>query len=188
MKTFIELGACDFENLIPLLMAGWRGYFIEPIPRYMISLKNEIQNQNLEENAIFDQCAISNIDGEIEMIVVSNPSEQWQRGISHVKANGNKDFSSDLISLNDFDSESIIVRSMTLNQFLIKHDIKEIDVCKIDVEGHELVILENYDWCIKPKYLKIEHKFVNDLKLVNLLNEKGYFVWQEHDDLYAILK
>lgn len=188
MKTFIELGACDFETLTPLLMAGWRGYFIEPVPRYMNSLRADIQQQRLNDNAIFEQSAITSYNGEIEIVTVIDPDEQWKHGISHVKANGKKNYSSDLINFNNFEKDVLTVNAMTLNSFLLKHSIEEVELLKIDVEGHELVILENYDWRIKPKYLKIEHKFVNDLKLINLLNEHGYFVWQEVDDLYAILK
>jgi len=188
MKTFVELGACDFENLTSLLMADWKGYFIEPIPHYMDSLKADVERQGLSQNAIFEQSAITDYDGEIELVYVTNPDEQWKRGISHVKPNGKNNYTSNLIGYNNFDYNFIKVNALTLNSFLIKHQIDEIDLLKIDVEGHELVILEKYDWCIKPKYLKIEHKFVNDLRLTNLLADKGYFLWQEKDDLYAILK
>jgi uncharacterized membrane protein YvbJ len=97
-------------------------------------------------------------------------------------------FTSNLIYRNEFTSERVTVPSLTLNSFLKKHDINQIDLLKIDVEGHELIILENYDWVIKPNLLKIEHKFVNDIRLTNLLTERGYFVWQEVDDMYAFLK
>jgi FkbM family methyltransferase len=190
MKVFVELGACDFETLTPLLMSGWKGYFIEPIPVYMNSLRTNIQNQNLADNAIFEQSAITNYNGTIEMVYVTDPNEQWQRGISHVHSNdGNvSNFTSNLIYRNEFTSERVTVPSLTLNSFLKKHDINQIDLLKIDVEGHELIILENYDWVIKPNLLKIEHKFVNDIRLTNLLTERGYFVWQEVDDMYAFLK
>lgn len=190
MKTFVELGACDFETLTPLLMSGWRGYFIEPIPRYMQLLQLEIQKQKLN-NAIFEQSAITNYDGEIEMVFVSRPDEQWKRGISHIKLKDGQvpqNYTSNLIQHNGFNSETINVNALTLNSFLIKHEIEEIDLMKIDVEGHELIILESYDWIIKPKFLKIEHKFVNNLRLINLLNKQGYFVWEEQYDLYAFLK
>ena len=189
MKVFVELGACDFENLTPLLMSGWKGYFIEPIPVYMESLKSNIRNQNLEDNAVFEQSAITSYNGNINMVYVTNPNEQWQRGISHIHTdNDSKNITSNLIYHNQFANDKITVNALTLNTFVKKHNIENIDVLKIDVEGHELVILESYNWDVKPKYLKIEHKFVNDMRLTNLLTEKGYFVWQEVDDMYALLK
>jgi FkbM family methyltransferase len=188
MKTFIELGACDFDNLTSLLYSGWRGFFIEPIPYYMDSLKSMLEKQKIFENVFYEQCAISDFNGEIEMVYVVDPDEEWKRGISHVKANSLKNYTSDLINYNDFSNDTIKVPSMTLNSFIEKHSIDEIDLFKIDIEGHELIVLENYDWSVKPKVLKIEHKFVDFDRLNNLLFEKGYYCWREQDDLYAILK
>lgn len=189
MKTFIELGACDFDNFIPLLQSGWKGFFIEPIPIYMESLKQSLESKNLLSNCVFEQSAITNRNGLIDMVFVSNPDEEWKRGISHVKQNPNKkqNYTSDLITYNQFENETIKVPAMTLNSFVEKHKIDQIDLLKIDIEGHELVVLESYDWEIKPKFLKIEHKFIDHQLLINLLERKGYFVWKETDDLYAIL-
>ena len=190
MKTFIELGACDFENLTPLLASNWRGFFIEPIPVYMSSLKESVAREGLSANAIFEESAITNYNGSIAMVYATHPTEEWQRGISHVNTDGKpvRNYTSNLVYRNNFRNEVINVNALTLNSFLKKHDIQQIDLLKIDVEGHELMILESYDWCIKPKLLKIEHKFVDYNRLVNLLYKNGYFVWSEQDDVYALLK
>lgn len=59
---------------------------------------------------------------------------------------------------NDLDNYSISVPSITLNELIIKYDIKFIDILKVDIEGAEVeVFSENYEsWLPKVKYLVIE--------------------------------
>jgi len=40
MKTYVEIGACDFDNLDGYLDDG-RVIFVEPVPVYMESLKKK---------------------------------------------------------------------------------------------------------------------------------------------------
>ena len=57
---------------------------------------------------------------------------------------------------------------------------------KIDVEGHEMNILESYSWDIKPDFITMEHSHIDDLYAAAFLKEKGYLVYTEQSDLYAI--
>mgnify|MGYP002018557652 CR=1 FL=1 len=81
------------------------------------------------------------------------------------------------------------VETMTLNDLIEKHDIKEIDFFKMDVEGMEYEIISNYDWSIKPKMMKFEfqHSWGDQFKeIVFNLNSMGYKYWREKTDIYAI--
>jgi len=125
----------------------------------------------------------------ITYVEPSTAKEQWVRGISHL------DFSSsNLINRNlsiGYDIGKVVttvVPCLKLDTLIKKHLIDSIEYLKIDVEGHELEILKNYSWVIKPKRLKIEHKFLRLIELVRLLADKGYATIDEVDDVYAILK
>lgn len=187
MKTFIEIGTSDFNNLDAFLDCGWRGFFIEPVPKYFESLQEKVKGKN----SVCVQTAITNYNGTIKMDVLTPyQEEQWQRGISHVHAEGNPaNYSSNLVQRNkDIGNvETIIVPCVTLDFFLEHFNIVEVDFMQIDVEGHELAILEHYSWNVKPKMLKIEHKFIDDSRLTSLLDSNGYKWWMEREDVYAIL-
>ena len=62
-----------------------------------------------------------------------------------------------------------------------------VDFLKIDAEGHELNILMGYSFILKPRFIKIEHKHVDDILLCSKLKENGYLVWTEKDDIYGLI-
>lgn len=187
MKTFVEIGACDFDNLDKFLDQG-QVIFVEPVPEYRESLIKKI---GYHPNAKFEECAISSFNGHLDMtyILPETASEWWVKGISHATFS-----SSNLINRNINNGynigtpSTIKVPCLTLDSFLYKHDIKEIDILKIDVEGHEMEILNKYSWRIKPRQLKIEHKFIDVNTLTKLLVKQGYAVLPAEDDVYAVLK
>ena len=51
------------------------------------------------------------------------------------------------------------IECMTLNELIKKYKVQKIDFLKIDTEGTEYQILNNYNWQIMPSILKVEHKF-----------------------------
>jgi len=188
MKTFIEIGCSDFNNLDNFLDYNWRGFFVDPIPKYFNSLHSKVKNK---PNSVCVEAAISDKDGFIKMDVLEPfIEEEWQRGISHVHVDGDhSNISSNLVNRNQNIGtiSTIEVPCLTLDSFLNNFNITEIDFIQIDVEGHELIILENYSWKVKPKMIKVEHKFIDDIRLTNILTREGYKWWLEKDDLYGIL-
>lgn len=203
MKTFVEIGACDFNNLDQLIAAGWKGYFVEPVPYFQNKLTAKFADT---PNAIIVPSAITDHDGTTEMLTLDAIFEDqdngnvdstkrvpdWMRGISHIKAKEDQpidNYTSNLIVKNVPDyATTIEVPCMTLDTLIASKDITEIDLLQVDAEGHELVIFSNYSWVVKPKVMRVEHKFVDDTKLFDLFTEKGYYCWTERDDIYAILR
>jgi FkbM family methyltransferase len=186
MKTFIEIGACDFNNNLELLDAGWRGIFVEPIQQYYDNLAWKVQGKN---NATVVRAAITDFDGVVNMDTIPDVLSNWMRGISHISSEITDNTVSGLVKKNASKVMQVVeVPAMTMDTLLLNTDIGEIDFLQMDVEGHELVILNNYSWRIKPKYIRIEHKFVDDTILFKLLEDKGYKCWTERDDIYGILK
>ena len=188
MKTFIEIGCSDFNNLDAFLDHGWRGFFVEPIPKYFNSLYSKVKDK---PNSVCVEAAITDRDGFIKMDVLQSfNEEQWQRGISHVHVEGDhSNIASNLVQRNKNigDVTTIEVPCMTLDSLLNSFKITSVDLLQIDVEGHELVVLENYSWKVKPSMLKIEHKFIDDSRLTKMLDNLGYKWWLEREDLYGIL-
>ena len=173
-KVFVEIGVCDFDTLEPLLKNGWEGYFVEPIPQYA----DELSHLNVSE------CAISSYNGTMEMYM-SKGLNEWSRGISHavvqqgeklLEYEGNKKFLDRKIEVNCY----------TLQTYLKRNNITNIDYLKVDTEGHEMDIFEAYDWSVKPTFMKIEHYHINDIKLSEMFQEQGYITSTERGDMYCV--
>ena len=175
LKTFVEIGCCDFDTLIPLSEKGWQGYCIEPIKEYADKLSHK--------NVTVSNCAISSYDGQMEMYV--SKGEGWAKGISHaVNQKGTK-----LLELSPNKhllQEKRTVDCYTLDSYLKNNNITQIDFMKVDVEGHENDIFESYQWTVKPTFMKIEHAHINDLLLKDILEKQGYMCYTERSDMYAI--
>jgi len=180
-KFFIEIGSSDFDTLLPLSENGWKGIIVEPVADLLYNLKKN-------DNVIFENCAISNFNGETA-IKYYDPewAEEWTRGVGSI---------SDINHFNvnpqwkKYEVEKT-VPCMTLSSLLEKHGVEKIDFFKIDVEGIEWLIIDHYNWKIIPKILKIEHRHwkshnVNMDKSISLLKNLNYIVYIEENDIYAI--
>ena len=173
-KVFVEIGVCNFDTLEPLLDNGWEGYFVEPIPQYA----DELSHLNVSE------CAISSYNGTMEMYM-SKGLNEWSRGISHaVEQKGEKLLEYE--SNQRFLDRKIEVNCYTLQTYLKDNNITQIDLLKVDTEGHEMDIFEAYDWSVKPTFMKIEHYHINDIKLSEMFQEQGYITYTERGDMYCI--
>ena len=173
-KVFVEIGVCDFDTLEPLLKNGWNGYFVEPIPQYA----DELSHLNVSE------CAISSYNGTMEMYM-SKGINEWSKGISHaVEQQGEKLL--EYAGNKKFLDRKITVNCYTLQTYLKRNNITQIDYLKVDTEGHEMDIFEAYDWSVKPTFMKIEHIHIDDEKLSKILQEQGYITYREKRDMYAV--
>ena len=188
-KVFVELGACYFDNLDKLLLDGWTGYFIEPVPHNMAKLIKKVQGRigDAKVKANFESAVISNYDGIGEISFVSNDNLQpWVDGIAHVSSKPH-------VALKEHDEREFLkenlvklkTRFMTFDSFINKYNIKNIDVLKVDVEGHELDILNSYSWKIKPKHIKIEHAITGKAPLLDILKNHGYNSYYDDEDIFA---
>jgi len=185
VKTFIEIGCADFDTLIPLAKkGGWCGWCIEPIPEHAQTLRDATRGLPV---AILE-AAISSYDGNVTMAV--GGGQDWARGASHIidpHHSGAKMLEHPNNVALGLKLGEIQVESLKLDTFLLEYDIQEIDFMKIDVEGHEMEILNTYSWDVKPKVLKVEHKHLSGNTLDKMLKRQGYSLFVETDDIYAIL-
>lgn len=192
---FVEVGACYFNNLDALLLDGWTGYFIEPVPLNMLKLIDKV-NKNAGDkkiNAIFETSAISSYNGIGKFNYVEHPRMAWWvSGIGHVASNtvhpaylkdrGEGAEGADFLFNN---THEITTQFNTLDTFIEKYSIDSIEIMKIDVEGHELDILDNFSWKLKPRHLKIEHMICGLDPLKKILDEQGYTYTYDDEDVFA---
>ena len=179
-KFFIEIGTSDFETLLPLTKNGWKGIFIEPV-KYLLD--------NLErvDGCEYLNTAINTYDGMTNVHYATNPAKQWQRGVGYideaVSVTGVSNY------FDDKNSTTEVVACTTLNTLLEQYKVKKIDLLKMDVEGFEKKILESFDWTIKPAVLNVEIRhWTNEERSLwkRELEEKGYVVFMEGPDLFAM--
>jgi len=194
MKTFIEIGSCDFDTNLKLIEGGaWKGVMVEPAKKFRENLENIAKDIDNRENLSIEAVAISDFDGETEFTEVmdtSSGSRQtgiWRRGISSITDVHHK--GERILELEDnsnFIDSVYSVECITLDTLIKKHEITEIDYLKLDVEGHETNILDAYSWSIFPTFIKLEHAHIDDIYARELLESHGYIVYVESDDIYAI--
>ena len=187
MKTFIEIGTCDFDTCQQLANNGWQGIMIEPNPE---PFENMDKAMSEYDNVIRLQCAVSDYDGSIAL-GISKPDhhDKAVRGMSSIVADNHKGgriFEYESWSKEEYLSKVMDVPCKRLDTIIYEHQITQIDFLKIDVEGHEMNILEDYTWDVKPTFIKLEHKHIDDIKAVGLLQDMGYLTWTEREDIYAI--
>jgi FkbM family methyltransferase len=211
-KTFLEIGTSDFNTLLPLCRNGWSGILVEPIPLLAENLRKEIAAEGLQATVL--NMAISDHDGELQMRkivgheylgltdsvescgLVSTPvgseafEKVWFKGTSYVdlsKTGGSNGTPAD----DRLSFEEITVKCMKLSSLMQRFEIHSLDLMQIDVEGHELHILESYDFRIHPMVVKVEHEHMpangRDLKdIVKLLENNKYHTFVEEKDIYGI--
>jgi FkbM family methyltransferase len=202
-KFFIEIGSADFNTLVPLGKNGWRGIFVDPVKPLLDKLERV-------DGCEYEASAITDYDGEVtfkyyDLDWIENGGEEneWRKGL------GTTNLDTNVLNSNPKHAEYekiVNVPCMRLDTLIDKYNINNIDFLKIDTEGTEPVILNDYSWKIKPTLMKIEcrHWYSytdedgNNFDSVEGLNEEqikdifnklksmGYIVYKENDDLYAV--
>lgn len=160
---FLNIGAMDgvlFDELGGYThLYGFKGLFVEPIPYLFDRLKKNWDNG---EN-LFENCAISDYNGEIEMITIdqdaidSGEVHNCFYGMSAVYPPKNGLGSElDRPTVEQY-GKRIMVPCMTLDNLISKHNIQKIDVIKIDTEGHDFHIFKQIDFeKYKPSLIRME--------------------------------
>ena len=190
-KFFVEIGSCDTDTLIPLAENGWSGIIVEPISQYLDSLPRY-------DHVVYENSVITDVDGEVpfwyyDPSLADATGEHWIKGVGNTS-----------VDINHFHSNPqwkayerrIMVNSLTLDSLFRKYNVNSVDFMKIDVEGEEIGIFKNYSWDVKPSMMKIEtahwdargqHRGIHlEGQFLSVLKSKGYIVWFEKKDLYAI--
>lgn len=160
----INIGAMDgimFDELHSYKMRyDIKTLYVEPIPYLFEKLKNNITDHS---NNIFENSAISDYDGKIDMLTINKEAIDSGRvhncfyGMSAVYPPKNGLGSEgDKETVNQF-GEMVSVDCITFKTLMDKHKISTFDIIKIDTEGHDYKIFEQIDLEIyKPTVIRVE--------------------------------
>ena len=163
--TMIDVGACHGSALQMFLQKGWTIYAFEPDPVNRATLMARFGSYR---SLSVDSRAVSNA---IE-IGVPFYSSRVSVGISTLRP------------FHDSHQPSTSVSTTTLQAFCEQRRIGSVDFLKIDTEGHDLMVLEGFDWSkILPRVVLCEfedrktrlHGYVWD-DMAKYLVERKYMV------------
>ena len=153
---FVEVGAYDGDyasNTSGLADIGWTGYYIEPVPAYYHRCKVRHASS---KNITVSQIAIG-ADRKTVEINVGGP-------LSTIRDEVKQIFETLDWARDNFTGEKIYVQQLTLENYLIKHTIRnQYELLVIEVEGYEWEVLRNFDitkWM--PQMIIIELHDQND--------------------------
>ncbi len=170
--------------------------FIEPVPYLFEKLVQNYNEKFPQNNFIFINKAVSNFIGKIKLTIPSEKNDFTKLPF----------FASQLGSINPSHiqmhdariiTDELEVETTTINEIIKEYNILNIDLLHIDTEGHDYVILKNYDFCIKPTKIMFEHKHMDGVfqigkkynELIKLLNDKNYVVeFKDSEDTVMVLR
>jgi hypothetical protein len=157
---FIEIGTSDFDTLIQKADNNTKGLSIEPIKYYLDRLPTK-------KNCIKENVAISDYNGIITIYYVPTDNiikynlPKWVRGCNSVN-NIHKGVEA-LLLKQKLDPTSIFVNDNVvvceLSTIIDKYNINGIYYLKIDTEGHDTIILNNYLDTLDSLF-KLPHKIL----------------------------
>lgn len=155
----VEIGTSDFRTLAGKV----QGLFIEPVKEYFDRLP-ECTKENV---------AVSNYEGDIDIwyipshIIQENNLPNWVRGCNSVEN------IHPTIVKNNWSHLAVCqeVKVVRIKSLLDKYGITEIDILKVDTEGHDCVIVNDFlDTCeIKPNVIQFESNVLSNSKDVENL-------------------
>ena len=185
-KFFIEIGTCDFDTYEHLAQQGWKGIFVEPVEEYLNKLERF-------DGCIYEKCAVLDTMSNMTMQLYDPEwAEGWRKGV------GSLDLKFNIFNANNHIpeyKENTIEREVpviTLDYLINKHNVTRIDALKIDIEGLEYKILDQYSWKIKPKTIVVEyvHWHNHDIEVgtyIKMFNLMGYECSMDEENLTGVL-
>jgi len=167
----VQIGANDgisFDDTRGFLdKYKWSALLVEPIPEIFEELKNNFTDRS---NYIYEQSAVTEVDGPITMLNVSNevinsnelhPGYKGMSALYPLKNGFGTDYERD-IYVKDNLANNIEVNGITFLSLLSKHNISKFDVLICDAEGHDWEIFKQIDLTkYRPKVIRLEYMNLN---------------------------
>ena len=191
---FVQIGGNDGVIYDPLYhFVTWNknkvsGYILEPVLDYFKELQYNYKNHPLIKTL---NLAIHNSEAEMIIHRVDPLSERilpsFSKGIASFKKEHHINCK--------IPTQHIIeekVNCISLNNLMKENKINTIDLLQIDTEGYDSEIILNIDFnTIKPSIINFEYYIPNTMsietfnKILKVLNENDYEIWQEINDITA---
>ena len=210
---FIQIGAADGLRWDPMrryvVMHGWKGVFVEPVPSTFDLLK---KNYAHHKGLTFVNAAIVGENTELQFWTFSPPflasipieartfylrKSSFEKRLAIAAATEYTDVEREFLAKNGFPPRdvsehvvSILVQSMTLNTLVERYNIDRVDFLMIDTEGHEAEIIPAIDFKrVRPRAILYENmnmKPDDREKVAAYLMWNGYTVRDlAHSDSFA---
>jgi len=195
---FLEIGTADFDTIMENVGDNV-GISVEPLKHYLDNLPNK-------PNVLKINCAISDYDGEIQVYhvkedLIKKHNLSWAvRGMNSVgipHPTVHKLLLDKQLEPNEiFTIDTVPVK--TVKTLLEENNVQSIGFLKIDTEGHDCIILNNYlDYCEHHLHLlaeKIEfetniHSKRSDVKnIIKRLEKMNYKLLKSDENTLLIKK
>ena len=176
--VFVEVGAFDgytFSNTWGLAQRGWRGIYVEPIPKYANECrKNHVKHRNV---SVIEKI-VSSTTGDKETIFLAGT-------LSTTSTEQLESYRLQEWSQKHVSDKQIVVTTTTLHDLLETENVNVgFDLLVVDVEGTEDIVFSGFDiaWW-KPKMIIVEleefHPNMQDnrashTRLRNQIENSGY--------------
>ena len=197
---FLVVGAMDgvsFDEFNPFLRKyNWSGLFVEPIPEQYKRLKENILTLGCSPNSIYENSAIAEHDGTVEMLTIKQEAVDTGKvhscfgGMSSIYPPRNGLRSEADAKTVELYGEMIEVNCITLNTLISRHKIKSIDIICIDAEGWDYKILRQLDFKTwRPKLIRSEYINLDEEEkkgLIGLLEKNDYVYHISGMDIDAV--
>jgi FkbM family methyltransferase len=136
--VMIDVGAHVGSSLIAFAKAGWNIWAFEPDPHNRQKLHERVKNR-------------SNV-----RVINKAVSAEAKTNVAFYSSNVSTGISG-LTAFHESHEESARIDSTTLDIFVSEYQLQEVDFLKIDVEGHEMDVLNGLDFGkIKPRAIVAE--------------------------------
>jgi len=184
---FIEIGTCDYHTLLEGCNTNQKGISVEPIKTYLDNLPNKL-------NVIKVNAAITSEDKTVDLFWVTPENQKkynipftkgWGTIIHPHKGHGKNP---EKLIMDGVLSKSQI-EGITWKTLCNRYNISDVDLVKIDAEGHDCVIVNsilNYSNAFLPKKIIFEktHCPKNELyDTINKLQKIGYTLIKDDEDM-----
>lgn len=179
---FVSVGANDGKQFDPLydtvIKNKWSGVLIEPDTNAFEQLK--INYKELP-NLLFENSAITEVDGDIDLYC-GKTNLHFTLSLNQAKY------------MFDVPPTAVKVPGITFKSLFTKHNISNVDVLMIDVEGYDFKLLKTFPFeLVKPRVIRCEYTHIwnegdNIESMVELLTNHGYecYVDENNTDVIAI--
>jgi FkbM family methyltransferase len=183
--TFIEIGAADGVDQSNTLLLerkfGWTGLLVEPVKEQFEYCKSIRKDSKVERYILtsFDDLSVS--------------KEIYCIDLGSLVADNNLDTllgEKQILKFHEKNTDALVeeVPSNTLDSLLKKHNITEVDIFSLDVEGFELNVLDGFSSkSCKIRYLLVEAQ--NPAAFDAYAKKRGWQLvdsWTEGDFLYKL--
>jgi FkbM family methyltransferase len=183
--SVVQIGAMDGLNFDDtrgfLNLYGWKSLLVEPVPAIFNELKENFKDRT---NYTFEQCAITENDGEIEMLTIPpdviiseglHPGYKGMSAIYPLKNGFNGESQRDIDIKTQF-GINITVPSLTFDSLLKKHNIEYFDILICDAEGYDWNIFNQLDLTkYRPKFIRLEYINLTDEEKILLKAKLAYY-------------